>query len=46
MDLSRMCRELEYMARDGVLTGAGERIAQAEAVFGRVRHALEGAAEE
>ena len=46
INLSRMCRELEYTARDGVLTGAAERIAQAEAAFGHVGNALQGATEE
>jgi HPt (histidine-containing phosphotransfer) domain-containing protein len=43
MTLSTMCRELEYMGRDGVLEGAEPRIAAAEAEFADVRSALLGA---
>jgi HPt (histidine-containing phosphotransfer) domain-containing protein len=43
MSLSRMCRELEDMGKAGVLDGADQRIAQAEAEYTRVKAALEGA---
>jgi CheY-like chemotaxis protein len=41
MALSAVARELEHLARDGVLEGAGGRIARAEAEFARSRTALE-----
>jgi CheY-like chemotaxis protein len=41
MALSAVARELEQLARDGVLDGAGGRIARAEAEFVRARTALE-----
>ena len=46
MTLSTMCRELEYLGRDGEIAGAAERIAQAEAEFERVQAALTAAAED
>jgi CheY-like chemotaxis protein len=39
--LSVVARELEYLARDGVLEGAAGLIAQAEAEFAKARAALE-----
>lgn len=45
MTLSTMCRELEYMGRDGEIAGASERIDQAEAEYERVQAALRNAAE-
>jgi CheY-like chemotaxis protein/HPt (histidine-containing phosphotransfer) domain-containing protein len=41
MALSAMARELEYLARDGMLEGAAGQIARAEAEFARVKTALE-----
>ena len=41
MALSAMARELENLARDGRLEGAGEQITQAEAEFARAKIALE-----
>ncbi len=41
MTLSRMCRELEELGKNGTLAGAGERLAQAEAEYARVRSALQ-----
>ena len=45
MTLSTMCRELEYMGRDGEFAGASERIAEAEVEFSRVEGVLRNAAE-
>lgn len=39
--LSDLCRELEGLARAGALSGAGEKVAQAEAEYERVQAALE-----
>jgi len=39
--LSEVARELEYLARDGVLEGAAGLIAQAEAEFVKAKAALE-----
>jgi signal transduction histidine kinase/DNA-binding response OmpR family regulator len=41
MALSAIARELEYLARDGILEGSDRQIARAEAEFARVRTALE-----
>ena len=41
MALSAVARELEYMARDGMLEGAAERIDRAEAESARAKAALE-----
>jgi HPt (histidine-containing phosphotransfer) domain-containing protein len=39
--LSAVARELEYLARDGVLEGASDLIARAEAEFAQAKAALE-----
>jgi CheY-like chemotaxis protein len=44
--LSAVARELEYLARDGVLEGAAGLIARAEAEFARAKAALETMREE
>jgi CheY-like chemotaxis protein len=41
MALSAIARELEYLARDGILEGADRQIARAEAESARVKTALE-----
>lgn len=41
--LTVLCRELEEQGRTGTLGGAGERLAQVEAEYDRVRRALEAA---
>ena len=41
MALSEAAKDLEHLAQDGMLEGASERIALAEAEFARARAALE-----
>jgi hypothetical protein len=41
MELSVEARELEHLARDGVLDKAADRIARAETAFARAKAALE-----
>ncbi len=40
MNLSKLCKELEKMGKDGALAGAIERIAQVEAEYAQVQSAL------
>jgi hypothetical protein len=44
--LSAMARELERLARDGMLEGAADQITRAEAESARVRTALEMVSDE
>ncbi|HSR35184.1 MAG TPA: Hpt domain-containing protein, partial [Anaerolineae bacterium] len=46
MELSAVAQELEHMAKDGRLEGAGELIIQAEYQFVRAKAALEAVREE
>jgi len=45
MALAQVARELEYLARDGVLEGALALIARAESAFPQAQAALEDARE-
>jgi HPt (histidine-containing phosphotransfer) domain-containing protein len=46
MELSAVARELEHLARDGVLEGTAGLISRAEAEFARVEAALEAEGKE
>ena len=46
MGLSAIARELEYLARDGVLEGASDLITRAEVEFARAKNALDTMREE
>jgi HPt (histidine-containing phosphotransfer) domain-containing protein len=42
-ELALLCRELEELGRAGALGGAADRLAQVEAEYERVKHALDAA---